>query len=95
MAVELTQVALWIETVDPGLPLGFFDAQVRCGDALLGVYELAVLEQGVPDAAYKSVDGRRQDRCETLPQGKPRGQKPDKASWTSAAHRRHKLWANH
>lgn len=36
MAVELTKVALWIETVDPGLPLGFFDAQIRCGDALLG-----------------------------------------------------------
>jgi type II restriction/modification system DNA methylase subunit YeeA len=27
MAVELTKVALWIETVDPGLPLGFFDAR--------------------------------------------------------------------
>lgn len=32
MAVELTKVALWIETVDPGLPLGFFDAQIRCGN---------------------------------------------------------------
>ncbi len=32
MAVELTKVALWIETVDPGLPLGFFDAQIHCGD---------------------------------------------------------------
>jgi N-6 DNA Methylase len=32
MAVELTKVALWIETVDPGLPLGFFDAQIRCGE---------------------------------------------------------------
>ncbi|MCY4514720.1 MAG: N-6 DNA methylase [Candidatus Tectomicrobia bacterium] len=57
MAVELTQVALWIETVDPGLPLGFFDAQVRCGDALLGVFDLAVLEDGVPDAAYKVLTG--------------------------------------
>ncbi|MCK5747674.1 MAG: N-6 DNA methylase, partial [Oricola sp.] len=42
MAVELTKVALWIETVDPGLPLGFFDAQIRCGDALLGVFDLKV-----------------------------------------------------
>jgi len=33
MAVELTKVALWIETVDPGWPLGFFDAQIRCGDS--------------------------------------------------------------
>ncbi len=55
MAVELTKVALWIETVDPGLPLGFFDAQIRCGDALLGVFDLKVLEEGIPDAAYKPL----------------------------------------
>ncbi len=57
MAVELTKVALWIETVDPGRPLGFFDAQIRCGDALLGVFDLAVLERGIPDAAYKALTG--------------------------------------
>lgn len=57
MAVELTKVALWIETVDPGLPLGFFDAQIRCGDALLGVFDLKVLEDGVPDDAYKPLTG--------------------------------------
>ena len=57
MAVELTKVALWIETVDPGLPLGFLDAQIRCGDALLGVFDLAVLEEGIPDAAYKPLTG--------------------------------------
>jgi hypothetical protein len=57
MAVELTQVALWIETVDPGLPLGFFDAQIRCGDSLLGVFDLKALEQGIPDAAYKPLSG--------------------------------------
>jgi hypothetical protein len=57
MAVELTKVALWIETVDPGLPLGFFDAQIRCGDALLGIFDLKVLEEGIPDAAYKALSG--------------------------------------
>lgn len=50
MAVELTKVAIWIETVDPGKPLGYFDAQIRCGDALLGVFDL-------PDAAYKPLSG--------------------------------------
>ncbi len=55
MAVELTKVALWIETVDPGLPLGFFDAQVRCGDSLLGVFDLKALETGIPDDAYKPL----------------------------------------
>lgn len=57
MAVELTKVALWIETVDPGRPLGFFDAQIRCGDALLGVFDLKVLQDGIPDAAYKPLTG--------------------------------------
>jgi len=61
MAVELTKVALWIETVDPGLPLGFFDAQIRCGDALLGVFDLKVLEEGIPDAAYKPLTGDDKD----------------------------------
>ncbi|WP_245496078.1 Eco57I restriction-modification methylase domain-containing protein [Rhizobium ruizarguesonis] len=61
MAVELTKVALWIETVDPGLPLGFFDAQIRCGDALLGVFDLKVLEDGIPDAAYKPLMGDDKD----------------------------------
>lgn len=57
MAVELTKVALWIETVDPGRPLGFFDAQIRCGDSLLGVFDLNVLQDGIPDAAYKPLTG--------------------------------------
>jgi len=57
MAVELTKVALWIETVEPGKPLGFLDANIRCGDALLGVFDLEVLEKGIPDAAYKALTG--------------------------------------
>ena len=39
MAVELAKVA--IETVGPGKPLTFLDAQIRCGDSLLGVYDRA------------------------------------------------------
>ncbi|WP_426236545.1 Eco57I restriction-modification methylase domain-containing protein [Pararhizobium sp. DWP1-1-3] len=57
MAVELTKVALWIETVDPGKPLGFLDANIRCGDSLLGVFDLKVLEKGIPDGAYKALTG--------------------------------------
>ncbi|WP_292454291.1 N-6 DNA methylase, partial [Mesorhizobium sp.] len=57
MAVELTKVALWIETVEPGKPLGFLDANIRCGDALLGVFDLDALKQGIPDAAYKPLTG--------------------------------------
>jgi hypothetical protein len=57
MAAELTKVALWIETVEPGKPLGFLDANIRCGDALLGVFDLEVLRKGIPDAAFKPLSG--------------------------------------
>lgn len=56
MAVELTRVALWIETVDPGLPLGFLDANIRCGDALFGAFDLTSLD-AVPAAAYRPLTG--------------------------------------
>jgi len=57
MAVELAKVALWIESVSPGQPLGFLDANIRCGDALLGVLSLKALEDGVPDEAFKPLTG--------------------------------------
>jgi hypothetical protein len=57
MAVELAKVALWIETVEPGKPLGFLDANIQCGDSLLGVFDLAALEDGIPDDAYKPLTG--------------------------------------
>jgi hypothetical protein len=57
MAVELTKVALWIETVEPGKPLGFLDANIRCGDSLFGLFDLKALQKGIPDAAYKQLSG--------------------------------------
>ncbi|MER8691911.1 N-6 DNA methylase [Mesorhizobium opportunistum] len=57
MAVELTKVALWIETVEPGKPLGFLDANIRCGDALLGLFDLNALKVGIPDGAYRPLTG--------------------------------------
>ena len=57
MAVELCKVAIWIETVEPGKPLGFLDAKIRCGDLLLGLFDLEALRQGVPDAAYDPLSG--------------------------------------
>jgi len=61
MAVELTRVALWIETVEPGKPLGLLDASILCGDSLLGVFDLEVLREGIPDAAYKPLSGDDKD----------------------------------
>lgn len=55
MALELCKVALWLESVEPGRPLGFLDAHLRCGDALLGVHDLSVLREGIPTEAYSPL----------------------------------------
>lgn len=57
MAVELTKVALWIEALEPGRPLAFFDSQIRCGDSLIGVFDRTMLREGLPDEAYKPLTG--------------------------------------
>lgn len=61
MAIELAKVALWIESVEPGKPLGFLDANIQCGDSLLGVFDLQALEEGIPDDAYKPLTGDDKD----------------------------------
>jgi hypothetical protein len=50
-------VALWIEGHNAGQPLSFLDHHVKCGDSLVGVFDLKVLEEGIPDGAYKAVEG--------------------------------------
>ncbi|WP_327209833.1 Eco57I restriction-modification methylase domain-containing protein [Rhizobium leguminosarum] len=57
MAVELAKVALWIEALEPGKPLTFLDNHIRCGDSLVGVFEVTDLGDGIPDAAYEVLEG--------------------------------------
>jgi hypothetical protein len=57
LAVDLCKVALWIEGYNTGLPLNFLDHHVKCGDSLVGVFDLNVLTQGIPDEAYAAVEG--------------------------------------
>lgn len=57
LAVDLCKVALWIEGHSAGYPLSFLDHHVKCGDSLVGVFDLDVLAEGIPDAAYKPVTG--------------------------------------
>jgi hypothetical protein len=52
LAVELCRVALWLEAHCAGKPLTFLDHRVRCGDSLVGVFDLEVLEKGIPDDAF-------------------------------------------
>jgi hypothetical protein len=84
MAVELCKVSLWMEAVEPGLPLTFLDSHIQCGNALLGTTP-ELMERGVPDAAWEPIEGddrrvasalRRRNRQETagfqaLPFGEP------------------------
>ena len=66
LAVALCKAALWIETVEPGKPLSFLDAHVRCGDSLIGVLDPAVMDEGIPDAAYKPLTGDDKIVCRDL-----------------------------
>jgi len=52
LSVELCRTALWIESIEPGKPLSFLDTHIRCGDALVGVTDLRVLGEGIPDEAF-------------------------------------------
>ncbi|MBC7318149.1 N-6 DNA methylase [Candidatus Bipolaricaulota bacterium] len=53
LAVELCKVALWIEGHTLGKPLTFLDHRIKCGDSLVGVFDLSVLEKGIPEEAYE------------------------------------------
>ncbi len=57
MAVDLCKVGLWIEGHAPGRPLSFLDHHIKHGDSLIGVYDLDVLQDGIPDGAYKALTG--------------------------------------
>ncbi|HEV7672592.1 MAG TPA: N-6 DNA methylase [Thermoanaerobaculia bacterium] len=56
MAVELCKVSLWMEAVEPGLPLTFLDGHIRHGNALLGTTP-ALMAEGIPDAAWSPIEG--------------------------------------
>ncbi len=66
LAVELCKVALWIESHTPGKPLTFLHHRIRCGDSLVGVWDLAVLKAGIPDEAYEPVGDDDRFQARTL-----------------------------
>jgi len=54
-------VALWIEALEPGKPLTFLDSHIRCGDSLIGVFDINVLRGGIPDEAFNPRPGDEKD----------------------------------
>ncbi|MFO0560255.1 MAG: N-6 DNA methylase [Polyangiales bacterium] len=72
MAVELCKVSLWMEALEPGLPLSFLDGHIQCGNALLGATP-ALMRKGIPEGAFDEIEGdeksvvsslRRQNKSE-------------------------------
>ncbi|MFB7262208.1 Eco57I restriction-modification methylase domain-containing protein [Streptomyces nojiriensis] len=65
MAVELAKVSLWLEALEPGKPLGFLDAHVKHGNALIGATP-KLLRVGIPDEAFKPIEGDDKKYAKTL-----------------------------
>ncbi len=56
MAVELCKVGLWMEAVEPGLPLTFLNSHIQHGNALLGTTP-ELMAKGIPDKAWDPIEG--------------------------------------
>ena len=56
MAVELAKVSLWLEALDPGKPLSFLDAHIKCGNALIGATP-KLIDSGILAGAFKPIEG--------------------------------------
>ncbi|MFJ4903447.1 Eco57I restriction-modification methylase domain-containing protein [Streptomyces sp. NPDC088727] len=56
MAVELAKFSMWLETMEPGMPMGFLDAHIKLGNGLIGATP-ALMAKGIPDKAFKKTEG--------------------------------------
>ncbi len=65
MAVELCKVSLWMEAIDPGRPLSFLESHIQCGNALLGATP-ALMARGIPDEAFKPIEGDDKETAKAL-----------------------------
>ncbi len=65
MAVELCKVSLWMEALEPGKPLSFLDHHIQCGNSLLGATP-RLLAEGIPDDAFKPIEGDDKEVCKEL-----------------------------
>ena len=45
-----------MEALEPGKPLSFLDHRIQCGNSLLGATP-ALLREGIPDDAFKPIEG--------------------------------------
>lgn len=62
LSVELCKVSLWMLGMEPGKPLSFLDHHIQCGNSLLGTTP-ALMEKGIPQDAFKPIEGDNKDYC--------------------------------
>jgi len=87
MAVELCKVGLWMEAVDPGLPLTFLDSHIQHGNALLGTTP-ELMAKGIPDAAWDPIEGDDKKTASALKKRNKKtaeGQRSLNTRWTKPA----------
>lgn len=84
MAIELARTALWLEAYTPDRPLTFLDHHLRCGDALLGVLDPSILENGIPSKAFNALSGDDKEIVKTLKKANSDALKAIEKSKTSA-----------
>ena len=56
LAVEICKVGLWMESIDPGLPLTFLESHIHCGNSLIGANR-ALMGDQVPGTAWVVLEG--------------------------------------
>jgi len=56
LAVELCKVSLWMESIDPGMPLTFLESHIRLGNALIGTTK-ELMGSRVPAEAWEPLEG--------------------------------------
>jgi len=76
LAVELCKVALWLESQCEDMPLSFLDHRIRCGNSVVGVFDLDVLREGVPDGAFEPRTGDSREFARLLKK-RNRSETPD------------------
>jgi hypothetical protein len=57
LAVDLCKLALWLEGHWTGKPLSFLDHRIKLGNSLIGVLDMEVLKEGIPNEAFSPVTG--------------------------------------
>ncbi|MDC0743215.1 Eco57I restriction-modification methylase domain-containing protein [Polyangium mundeleinium] len=87
MAVELCKVGLWMEAVEPGLPLTFLNSHIQHGNALLGTTP-ELMARGIPDAAWDPIEGDDKKTASALKKRNKKaaeGQRSLDTLWTKPA----------